>query len=131
MQFRHIEGIGRIRSPLDGEMVLDQKVVGVGQGIAQLKEQLAQIGMRLFFAGIGPELEGDVLAGLGCLAMQEQIGQQGLQAWRIDAADEFIAIRQPELAEEANMKVWHRMLTPVLSGVVVFCTHLFDGALRV
>ena len=52
-----------------------QKLIGVGQGVAQLKEQLAQVRVRLFFTGIGPELEGQLLTRLGYLAVQKQIGQ--------------------------------------------------------
>ena len=75
LQFSDIKGVRRIRPPLDGQVILLQKLIGVRQGIAQLKKQLAQIGVRLFLTGIGPELESKVLTRLRGLAMQKQIGQ--------------------------------------------------------
>jgi len=36
-----------------------------------LEEQFTQVGVRLFFARIGPELESEVLARLGRLAMEQ------------------------------------------------------------
>jgi hypothetical protein len=85
-------------------MVVQQKLVGLGQSIAQLKEEFAQIGVRLFFAGIGPELKGDMLPRLGRLAMQQQIGQQRLQARRVDARDRFCIIAQAKVTQQVNME---------------------------
>ncbi len=36
-----------------------------------------QVRLRLGIGRIGPELEGDLLAGLGRVTVQQQVGQQG------------------------------------------------------
>jgi hypothetical protein len=50
----------------------------------------AQIGAGLFFSRIGPHQEGEVLARLWRIAPQNEIGEQGSQAWRTDG-DEWLA----------------------------------------
>ena len=45
-------------------------------------EELAQVGVRLGLGGVGPEEEGELLARLRGVAMQEQIGEQRLQSAR-------------------------------------------------
>ena len=43
--------------------------------LAQLVEQLAQVIARLSLGGVGPEEEGQMLALLGNIAMQDEIGE--------------------------------------------------------
>ena len=57
-----------------------EEAVGIGQGAAQAVEQGAQVAAGLGLRRVGPELEGHVAAGLGRVAVQQQVGQQGLQA---------------------------------------------------
>jgi len=76
--------------------------------LAQLVEQLAQVIARLGFGGVGPEEEGKMLALLGNIAMQHEIGEQGAQARGIETGHLLIAVEQAKIAEQANVKGWHR-----------------------
>jgi hypothetical protein len=59
------------------------KAFRIGQRLAQLVEQVAQVGESLGFARVWPEEEGEMVAGLGRIAMQYKIRQEGLRASRI------------------------------------------------
>ena len=80
LEFGHIQPEGRVAAPLHGELVGSQKAIGVRQGPAQAVPQSAQIGAGLLLGGVGPEEEGQVLARDRPLAVQQQIGEQLLQA---------------------------------------------------
>ena len=52
---------------------------GVRERLAQLRQDLAQIGVGLGLGRIGPQEKGDMRASLGSSSMQHQVGKQGLQ----------------------------------------------------
>ena len=54
--------------------------VEVGQTLTQARQQRAQVLERLFIVGVGPNL----LAWAWVVAVEEQIGEQALQAWLLD-----------------------------------------------
>src|SRR5947209_2179257 len=64
------------RLPVEALSISGHKLSGVREGLAQVIEQLAQIGMGLRFRRIGPEEKGQVRAVLGSTSMQHQVGKQ-------------------------------------------------------
>lgn len=52
-------------------------------------DQVAQVGAGLGFGRVRPEQERQVLALQGGFAMQQQVGQEGLQAGGIQPRDRF------------------------------------------
>jgi hypothetical protein len=90
--------------PLDG-LGVDVEVRGVvRQGPAEAVEEGAQVAAGLGLGGVGPELEGEVGAGLGCVAVEEEVGQEGLKARGVDAGEGGTLVVQTELAEKADIE---------------------------
>jgi hypothetical protein len=61
-----------------------EKTVCVGEGPAEQVQQFAQIGAGLGFRGVRPEEESQMLARLRYIAVQEEVGEERLQAWFIN-----------------------------------------------
>ena len=64
-----------------------EELLPVRERLAQLVEQLAQVVARLGLGCVGPEEEGEMLALLGDIPMQHEIGEQRTQAHGIEAGD--------------------------------------------
>jgi hypothetical protein len=71
-------------------------------------EQLAQVIASLGLGGVGPEEEGKMLALLGNIAMQHEIGEQGAQARGIEVGHLLVVVEQTEIAKQSEVKGWHR-----------------------
>ena len=80
--------------------------VRTAQQMAEAVEEGAQVGAGLGFGRVGPELEGEVGAGLRGVAVEEQIGEEGLEAGGADAGEGGTLVVQTELAEEADIESW-------------------------
>ena len=92
-------------------MSVQQEAFGIGQRVEQLVEQVPQVGAGLGFGGVGPEEERQVPARLGRVAMEDQVGQQGLQARGIHGADIEATISQTELTQHLDTQLrWHALL---------------------
>jgi hypothetical protein len=61
-------------SPLNDVAISRQKVSRGWQNLAQLKVEVAKIQLCLRFGGIGPEEEGQLLAGLRYILVQDETG---------------------------------------------------------
>src|SRR5207342_1239316 len=85
-----------------------EEVLHIRKYLAQLVEQFAQVIASLGLGGVGPEEEGKMLALLGNIAMQHEIGEQGAQARGIEAGHLLVVVEQAEIAEQAEVKGWHR-----------------------
>src|SRR6266550_9134078 len=70
-------------------------------------EQLAQVIASLGLGCVGPEEEGKMLALLRSIAMQDEVGEQGLQAQGVEAGHLPVSVDQAETAEQAEVKGWH------------------------
>jgi hypothetical protein len=70
-------------------------------------EQVAQIGQGLRFCRIRPKEERQVLAGLGSISVEDEVGEERLQSRRIDGCQQLIAIAQPEIAKQLNAQFGH------------------------
>ena len=98
--------------PLDG-LGIDVKVWSViGQGPPEAVEEGTQVATGLGLGGIGPELEGEVGAGLGCVAVEEEVGEEGLEAGRADAVDGRALVIEAKVAEEVDIKGWNHLQPP-------------------
>jgi len=75
------------------------KTVRVGQAPADVVERPAQICPGLGFGGIGPEKKGKPLPWLGVVAVEKEVGQQGLSARLMDGRYRFLVMGQMEPAE--------------------------------
>jgi hypothetical protein len=74
-----------------------QEAIRVRQSVAQLMQQLAQVGARLSLTGVRPEQKREVLAQLWGIAVQNQVGEQRMQARGVDAGDQLLAVDQAEI----------------------------------
>jgi hypothetical protein len=99
-----IEVEGRDRVPAQRVRVGSEEVLNSRKGLAQLVEQLAQVIASLGLGGVGPEEEGKMLALLRHIAMQHEIGEQGLQAHAVEAGHLLVAIGQAKIAEQTDVK---------------------------
>jgi hypothetical protein len=81
-----------------------QETIGVGQGATQLMQRLAQVGAGLGLAGVRPEEKREVLAQLRGVPMQDQVGEQRMQAWSVDAGDRLITVDQAEITKQLYMQ---------------------------
>src|SRR5437588_13031135 len=70
-------------------------------------EQLAQVIASLGLGCVGPEEEGKMLALFRSIAMQDEGGDQGLQAQGVEAGHLPVSVDQAEIAEQAEVKGWH------------------------
>jgi len=102
---------GRDGVPVQRVCVGREEVLNCGKRLAQLVEQLAQVITSLGLGCVRPEEEGQVLTLLGNIAMQHEIGEQGLQARGIEAGHLLVIVEQAEIAKQAEVKGWlHRDL---------------------
>ena len=72
----HIQGERGVGPPLQGLHACVEIGVRIRQGVAQVVQQVAQVGAGLGFGGVGPEEEGQVRTGLGSIPVQQQVCQQ-------------------------------------------------------
>src|SRR5215831_3714459 len=105
-ELSNIEGERRDGVPVQRVRVGRGELQSFGKCLAQLMEQLAQVIARLSLRCIWPEKEGQVLALLGNIAMQHEVGEQGLQAHVVEACHLPITIDQAEIAEQSDVKGW-------------------------
>ena len=94
--------------PVQQVRVSREEVFHSRKCLAQLVEQLAQVIARLGLGGVGPEEEGQMLALLGNIAMQHEIGEQGAQARGIEVGHLLVVVEQAEIAKQSEVKGWHR-----------------------
>ncbi|GLV60867.1 hypothetical protein KDH_76860 [Dictyobacter sp. S3.2.2.5] len=77
-------------------------------------QQLTQVIARLGLGGVGPEEEGQVLALLGNIVVQHEVGEQRLQTQGGEAGYLLIVVDQVKVAEQSKMKNWlhNDMISP-------------------
>src|SRR5262249_47875211 len=98
-----VQGRGGIATPLYSLGIDVQEPVGIGQGLAQAVQQGAQIGVRLALGRIRPELESQLGARVRRRAMQQQIGQQRLQPWRVERREGCSVSGEVEAAQQLDV----------------------------
>ena len=86
------------RRPLRGEAR-----VGVGKGLAQGVQQVAQVGARLGIGRVGPEEVGQLRQRLRHARVQGQAGQEGLEARRVQVGDGAFPIHDPEPPQQVEV----------------------------
>jgi hypothetical protein len=74
-------------------------VTGIGQSLAQVVQQVAQVGARLGFGGVRPKMERELLPGDRLPLVQQQIRQQGLQARRVETAQGLSILQYPKIPQ--------------------------------
>ena len=111
LELSDIEVEGRDGVPVQCVRVSREELLNCGKCLAQLVEQLAQVIASLSLGCVGPEEEGKMLAMLRNIAMQYEIGEQGLQAHGVEACHLPVSVDQAEVAEQSDVKGWlHRDL---------------------
>ncbi len=93
--------------PVQHMRVSREEVLHSRKCLAQLVEQLAQVIARLSLGGVGPEEEGKMLALLGNIAMQHEIGEQGAQARGIEVGHLSVTVDKAEITQQSDVKGWH------------------------
>src|SRR6266699_240603 len=94
--------------PVQHVRVGREEVLHIRKCLAQLVEQLAQVIASLGLGCVGPEEEGKMLALLGNIAMQHEIGEQGAQARGIEVGHLLVVVKQAKIAKQSEVKGWHR-----------------------
>ena len=99
--------------PVQHVRVVREEMLHRRKCLAQLVEQLAQVIASLGLGCIGPEEESKMLALLGNIAMQHEIGEQGVQARSVEACHLLVIVEQAEIAEQADVKVGTIMICSI------------------
>src|SRR6266550_1603271 len=107
LELSDIEVAWRDGMPVQQVSVSREELFHSRKRLAQLVEQLAQVIARLGLGCVGPEEEGQVLALLGNIAMQHEIGEQGAQASGIEVGHLLVVVAQAEIAKQAEVKGRH------------------------
>jgi hypothetical protein len=97
-------GGGGVGAPAEGLLVRVEIEVEVGQGGAEVVEELAEIGAGLGFVGVGPEEEGELLAADGGAGVEDEVGDERLQAGGADAGDDLASAKDPESTQELDVQ---------------------------
>jgi hypothetical protein len=97
-------GIG---APFEGLGVCGEKEVGVGQSVAKAMDEVAEVGVGLFFGRILPEEEGKMFAGLWDAAVEEEKGEQGLEARGIKAVERLPKPTNLKIPQELELQSRH------------------------
>ena len=95
----NIQPAGWIAPPLHRQVICGQEAVRIRQIVAQAMPEVAEIGAGLLLGGVGPEDEGELLAGDRGVAMKQQVGEQFLQPSMVDPRDGFSRVGHAELPE--------------------------------
>jgi hypothetical protein len=66
-------------------------------------EQVAQVGTRLRLTGVWPEEEGKLLARLGGVAVDGQVGQQRLLALAANTCNRDAVVDEVEITQQLNV----------------------------
>ena len=94
-----IQPAGCIAPPLHRQLIRGQEAVRFRQVAAQAMPEVAEVGAGLLLGGVGPEDEGELLAGDRGVAMEQQVGEQFLQPSMVDPRDGFGRVGHAELPE--------------------------------
>jgi hypothetical protein len=101
LEGRHVQPVRSLGPPLQRTRRDVQEPVHVGQPPAQVVQHVPKVGARLCLGGVRPEEEGDPLTWLRRVPMEQEVGQQGLGARRLQLRRDLSAA-QRELAEQAD-----------------------------
>ena len=99
-----VEIEGRVTAPAGGPRVGEEEALRLGQRVAQLVENLPEVVARLCLARVRPEGEGQVLAKLRRVAVEEQVAEERVQPWRMDGGHRLVSVHEAESAEEADVQ---------------------------
>jgi hypothetical protein len=80
-----------------------EEVLNSRECLTQLMHQLAQVVAGLRLGCVRPEEEGETMARLGHVAMQDEIGEQGLHAHRVEVRYRLVAKAHAEIAEQPDV----------------------------
>ena len=108
----HVQAERGARPPLQGLGSGLQETVGIRQGAAQPEQQSAQVAERLGFRRVGPELEGGVGAGLGRIPVQQEVGQQRLQARGVDLRHRCFCVTERTIPQQVNVQYAGQLQPP-------------------
>ena len=112
--------------PLQAMFVGVEEPVGIREGLPQVIQQLAQIGMGLRFSRIGPQEKSQMRAVLGCAPMQHKVGKQGLYTGNRDRCHRCLARYQQEVTQKMNVEGWNHHRPPFSNP-----GHLLNGVLHI
>jgi hypothetical protein len=88
--------------PLDGPRLHIEVPIGIGERPPEVVEYVSEIRASLRLGGVGPEAEGDVLARLWGVLVEDEVGQERFGASRPKARQGSVAAPQLEAAEESD-----------------------------
>ncbi len=114
IEFHDVDGAGGVAAPLHAVVVRLQVATFRRQRAAQVMEQLTEIGAGLRLDGFRPKEKCQLFARLRRLAIEDQPGQQGLQAVGVDRQDGLLRAGDQQIVEQLDA---HRHLAaPPTSG---------------
>jgi hypothetical protein len=100
-----IEG-GRV-TPAEPPTIDIEKAISFRKGVSETVEEIAQVSKRLILGRIRPEEERQAMARRGRLAVEQEVGQQRLEAGGIDRRQRLITEQEPEATQQFNAE--HRL----------------------
>ena len=86
--------------------------------------QVAQIGAGLRLVRVRPELEGEVVAELRGILVQHEVGQQRLEARRVDGRHRPVAVGEVEFTQQADVQNFYHGYSLHAGGLLSAGHHL-------
>jgi hypothetical protein len=105
-----LEG-GRV-APAERPAIDVEEAIRFRKRVSKAVEEISQVGQSLLLRGIWPEEEGQAMAGRGAFAVEEEVGQQGLEAGGIDSGQRLSSAEEPKAAQQFNSE--HRLRSFVI-----------------
>ena len=102
LEFHHVDGAAWVAAPLHTVVVRLQVTAFGRQRAAQVMQQLPEIGPCLRFDGFRPKEKCQLFARLRRLAIEDQPGEQGLQAVGIDRQDGLLRAGDLQIVEQLD-----------------------------
>ena len=83
----------------------------------QMMGQIARVRAGLALRRVGPELEGQVVARLRRVAVEDEVGRERLQASLVDARHGLVAVDETELPRRQTCRIFPGIALPPASGI--------------
>jgi hypothetical protein len=93
-----------VRPPAERPLSNFEVAVGVGKSPPEVVENVAEVRPSLRLGRVGPEEEGEALARLGRISVEQEIGEERFRAGRLEPGQRGPAQPELQLAEEPDLE---------------------------
>jgi hypothetical protein len=122
LELGDVEPVRGVGPPLERARRDVEEAIGVGQRAPQVVQDLAQVRPRLGLGGVGPEQEGEALARLRRVAVDEQVGEQRFRPRRLERGERDVAAAEAHLPEQTDVQHGRLHAADSLAGPAAVAT---------